>query len=200
MIGAQVDHIRIRIFADNSLPVELLYFQGKQVDHCAELTWKTASEYNNDYFTIEKMIDGQFSAIATINSHSSTTTQESEYVYRDCETEEFNYYRLLQTDLDGTKEFISDIILVNMDLTKDESIQVFPNPSSDFIVVRSKESMQSIYVYDLQGNRLQNYQLTDMNCKQQVLELDGMQPGLFIVAIQTAIGVSNFTVEWSSKN
>jgi hypothetical protein len=49
---AQVD-------AEEPLPVELLHFFGAWKNQAVELTWKTASERNNDYFEVQRSADGQ---------------------------------------------------------------------------------------------------------------------------------------------
>ena len=42
-----------------SLPIELLLFNAKKLNETSVKTyWKTASEINNDYFTIERSVNG----------------------------------------------------------------------------------------------------------------------------------------------
>src|SRR5690606_33941338 len=41
------------------LPIELYSFTGKNADRFNKLTWETASEKNNDYFELERSVDGE---------------------------------------------------------------------------------------------------------------------------------------------
>ena len=42
----------------NPLPIELTYFKAYTNDDRISFKWETASEINNDYFTVEKSLDG----------------------------------------------------------------------------------------------------------------------------------------------
>jgi len=85
-----------------ALPIELLYFNIDKDDGYNHLTWSTASEDNNDYFNIEKTIDGvYYNNIATINGAGNSNSQLN-YEYDDFEImDNICYYRLKQTDYDG---------------------------------------------------------------------------------------------------
>jgi hypothetical protein len=85
-----------------ALPIELLYFNIDKDDGYNHLTWSTASENNNDYFNIEKTIDGvYYNNIATINGAGNSNSQLN-YEYDDFEImDNICYYRLKQTDYDG---------------------------------------------------------------------------------------------------
>ncbi|MCE3280374.1 MAG: hypothetical protein K0S44_2565 [Bacteroidetes bacterium] len=113
------------------LPIELLSFSGKISGEDVLLSWTTASETNNDFFTIEKSTDGtEYVNIAEINGagNSSSVLNYSSYDYEPLAG--INYYRLKQTDFDGRSSY-SQIISVSFNsglITK-----IFPNPASDFL-------------------------------------------------------------------
>jgi hypothetical protein len=97
-----------------SLPVELLSFSGKNSGKENHLEWTTASEINNDFFSVEKSMDGiHFDRIATVDGAGSSTSLHT-YYYTDSFLSSLSalyYYRLRQTDYNGNSEY-SDIILV----------------------------------------------------------------------------------------
>jgi hypothetical protein len=65
------------------LDVNLLSFNGKMMNHNANLSWRTSKEYEAISFTIEKSIDGiHFSPIATLNGHGNNS-QNNYYTYTD---------------------------------------------------------------------------------------------------------------------
>ncbi len=120
-------------FAQNPLPIELLFFGAKLNGNIVELSWSTASEINNDIFTIERSIDGiNFSPVSitpskAINGHS---TEQLNYSCNDQNPENgVNYYRLKQTDFDGKFEY-SEVISINLNQLIYNSFNVYPNPNN----------------------------------------------------------------------
>lgn len=85
------------------LPVELLHFSAKPDGSIVRLQWVTASETENDYYTIEKSRDNdQWEVLGIVPSDGGKSSQ---HVYTLFDTSPFDgisYYRLKQTDLDGT--------------------------------------------------------------------------------------------------
>jgi len=109
------------------LPIELHYFEGRPLESGIQLSWETLSEINNEYFTIERSINGlDFEEIARIpGAANSNIPIEYNYVDKD-PTSGLNYYRLKQTDFDGAYEY-SEVISVES-RSKDVKLLVFPNP------------------------------------------------------------------------
>jgi hypothetical protein len=95
------------------LPIELLFFNGVEEDEGNRLSWSTATEYNNELFTIEKSTDGiVWEAVAIVPGAGNSSNQRS-YTASDYRVEKaINYYRLKQTDYDGRFEY-SDIISID---------------------------------------------------------------------------------------
>ncbi len=95
------------------LPIELVSFTGKKDRKNNELKWTTATELNNDFFTIEKTLDGTNFEIVGIENGAGHSNQYSDYSLIDYDVREvINYYRLKQTDLDGKYNF-SEIISID---------------------------------------------------------------------------------------
>lgn len=112
------------------LPVELVSFDGAYENPVVTLTWQTASELNNDYFTLERSASGtQFEALAKI-SGAGTSSQTHSYSYIDASPfPKVTYYRLKQTDYDGASEY-SKIIRVETSQEKERKMSVYPNPNA----------------------------------------------------------------------
>ncbi len=93
---------------DNPLPIELLYFNAIKKDGQVNLEWATASETNNDYFTIERTTNfANIDVVATLPG-AGNSSQTNYYSYADNSPEQgVNYYRLKQTDYDGSYEYSS---------------------------------------------------------------------------------------------
>jgi hypothetical protein len=112
------------------LPVELISFTAKGIENRVELEWITASEINNSHFTIQRSRSGiNFSDIATVAAGSSGSSVQ-EYTYTDFYAlPGKSYYRLKQTDLDGTEKLL-DIKMVEMN-DFPPGLRVYPNPVED---------------------------------------------------------------------
>ncbi len=96
------------------LPIELTSFTVSPTEYGYTFNWVTASEENNDYFTLEYSIDGvDFNEIDYVHG-AGTTSETSEYEYRWDEAPEFDvvYFRLKQTDYNGEYSY-SDVIVAS---------------------------------------------------------------------------------------
>jgi hypothetical protein len=117
--GSLRPNIKLAISNSVSLPIELLYFKGENSERYNHLNWSTASENNNDYFNIEKSIDGEFWDIINKQSGAGNSTTKLEYSFVDQNVERMvNYYRLKQTDYDGNFKY-SDIISIDNRINSD---------------------------------------------------------------------------------
>ena len=95
------------------LPIVLTEFTAELIDADVILNWITASEVNNDYFTIERSMDGSiWNAIGQVNgAGSSSTVNHYDFTDKDAPGMVL-YYRLKQTDFNGNYEY-SPIRVVN---------------------------------------------------------------------------------------
>jgi len=95
-----------------ALPVTLLDFNAKLIDGNAVLNWQTASEEDNEFFTIYKSVDGIiFNELTTVLGNG-TTSELSNYNYTDRNIVGGNvFYRLGQTDYDGSNEILRTVFL-----------------------------------------------------------------------------------------
>lgn len=111
------------------LPIELIDFNAKQVDSQVVLNWSTASELNNDFFTIERLNDkDEFNKLFTIPGKGTTAITNYYEIIDPSPLAGINYYRLMQTDLDGQFSY-SKIVIVDFKEFGDP-VSVYPNPTN----------------------------------------------------------------------
>jgi len=84
------------------LPVQLISFYATTINYHNHIKWNTLTETNNDYFTIEKSIDGTDWRKIHQEKGAVNSSESIEYKYIDTEVgTHINYYRLSQTDFNG---------------------------------------------------------------------------------------------------
>jgi hypothetical protein len=141
-------------FNQNSmiLPVTLKEFIGVEVSSGNLLKWLTINEINANYFDLEKSIDGKlFNSIARIECLMNVD-QVSKYSYLDKNAiANKNYYRLKQIDQDGQYHYSNIISLSNTN--SDNTISVYPNPSSGKISIVTKSNFKNalLQIKDMKG-------------------------------------------------
>jgi len=135
------------------LPIELIDFSAKLSENGVDIEWKTEREVNNDYFTIEKSVDGKNYEVVDVVDGAGNSNVTLRYTLIDSEPYEgISYYRLKQTDYDGTRTY-SEVKVVDNSPLFDE-VRVYPNPLSGngYLSFSSPtDSEQSVIIYDVAG-------------------------------------------------
>ena len=151
-----IDHIRITICYSVTLPIELISFEANCIgNNLVSVEWSSASETNNDYFTIERSRNGNsFEVIAIIDGAGTSST--TQYYNWTCESSltGINYYRLKQTDFNGQFEYFNSIAVENSCIDTPAELTIFPNPVADDIGIQffsSNNETVIIEVYDVVG-------------------------------------------------
>jgi len=105
----------VTVYKNVSLPIELIFFNGMESNGNNLLYWATASEKDNDYFTLERSIDGNNWDVVSNIEAAGNSQEELNYSYVDKQYKrgEVNYYRLSQTDFDGQKEYFNIVAIDN---------------------------------------------------------------------------------------
>jgi len=130
------------------LPVTLGNFKATvDASNEVQIKWTTFSEIDNDYFTLERSASGSdYQQVARINGAGNSTSVIN-YTYTDTDPEiGLNYYRIKQTDFDGTVRTSNPIKVQVAKITRSENaLQVFPNPfSTNYSVKFTSDSDQMI--------------------------------------------------------
>ena len=135
--------------ASNSpLPVELVSFEGEQVGEEVQLSWRTASETNNNYFRVQRRAAEAWRELQRVEGHGTTITPQ-EYEAIDPNPEAgTNYYRLKQVDYDGSYEY-SEVISVALDEpSSQQGLELTTYPAAN--AIRGEVAIASPGQYQLQ--------------------------------------------------
>ncbi len=115
ILNNELDYYDVWTLVDNSdpLPIELIKFTANCNDGSVKINWTTASETNNDYFTVERSQDGTFFEEVAVIDGAGTTSQLNSYEVEDkYPYSGTSYYRIKQTDFDGNFDY-SDLVAVS---------------------------------------------------------------------------------------
>jgi hypothetical protein len=177
----------------------LLYFNGRITDPGALLGWATAREVNNRHFQIER---GQnrnagagigFESIATVTSQApdGNSLAQLTYTFTDAQPRPgINYYRLMQTNRDGTRTQVGNIVA----LSRKSAVPVlYPNPvsASGEASLEPAISYQHYEVHDVLGRVVQQSNTPGVL---NGVSLSGLPAGMYVLRIETTDGVQTFRV------
>lgn len=177
IISDQVNQ-RVRKVACLQLPVELSSFSGKQEGSTNVLTWETSSELNNDYFSIERSVDGNtFYEIGRLKGAGNSTSLNGYVFYDEYPGEGTNYYRLKQIDKDGSFEY-SNVIAIDGGNSIDP-VSIYPAGNNLFILHFYNSFDGEIMLSDIRGNVLFRMQVSGRN--EIPIDLGNLSSGIYLL-------------------
>lgn len=171
------------------LPVELVSFTATADKDAVQLFWKTATEYQNNGFEIERSTNTQNWEPIVFVRGSGTTDQEQSYTWTDNQPlQGTSYYRLKQIDLDGASEY-SKIVSIHLK-GAGGGFSIYPNPATGSAVVNisGNDSGEALLtLYDQTGVVLQQTSLfLEKNSREIVLDLPDVLPGVYSLILETS--------------
>ncbi len=167
------------------LPVEFLSFQGYNESGGNRLVWKTQSENRNKFFTVEVSEDAKKWSYLTDVPAVGNSVQLNTYNFLDAEnTNKSVYYKLSQTDEDGTRNELAIAYVKKAN----GSFLVSPNPSQDGNLNISFDiagnAAATINVFSEIGQLVYSRELTteELNLSNASFQLD-QKAGLYFVEL-----------------
>ena len=185
----------------NPLPIDLLSFTASHKDEMILLEWETASETNNEWFTIEKSNDGwDFEEVITIPGAGNSNQLLSYEAIDENPYNGISYYRLKQTDFDGQYEY-SKMVPVNFNKDMGMSIALWPNPAIDYLMISINHELDqameitlentetTISIYNAQGEALKQGQVVTITENYRI-DLSMLEPGMYFLIINSKNGTN----------
>ena len=144
--------------SSSPLPIALIRFIAICIGNDqVELSWATASEINNDYFTLERSEDGIiWEAFDVVPGAGNSSTQLNYKVIDNNPFSGLTYYRLTQTDFDGTSETfdpeVSDCDGVGFEIVAANSLEA--SPILNLVVSAGSDERFDIVLHDMSGKQV----------------------------------------------
>ena len=149
------------------LPIELVNFNAKCDGNKVTVTWQTTAEKNNNYFEVERSINGtNFQLVEKVFSQNSNSNALLSYQSVDNNSLDGKvYYRLKQVDINGNFTYSSVVVVTCSNALVSPIVNIFPNPAVSSITVDIKGliGQKTILIYDVIGQEMTKRQITDEN-------------------------------------
>ena len=165
----------------NPLPVTFTAFSGRQEGNSIVLEWATMSEKDNDYFEIERSIDGvNFVTIGYVDG-AGDSDRRIDYTFSDNAPESgYCYYRLSQVDFDGTRAYADKVISVQYTGDEVAQLTIVPNPTDGRFRVSATGSMAGgvVQLLSQTGNVVRTVNVDSFDA---TLDISDLPSGIYLL-------------------
>lgn len=197
-IGTSGNTLQVRVCGDNNLPTEAFSLDNVNVTNAFPLPvkwlninvqneknknkiyWQTATEINNDYFEVQRSMDGKdYTSVGQVKG-SGNTSETTQYEFTDESIKAGNayYYRVKQTDFDGKYDY-SPIVAIRND--NNTTYEITPNPFHDFLtftVSNQDQENEIINIFNLQGTNVKQFK--NIN---GTVDTSDLLPGIYFIKL-----------------
>ncbi|MFM2267422.1 MAG: hypothetical protein RL757_863 [Bacteroidota bacterium] len=174
----------VYFYSNTALPVDLLTFKGAFKDNKTVLNWQTASERNNQGFTVERSANGQnFAPIGEVKGVGNSTAVQNYTFVDENPINGVNYYRLRQRDLDGKTDYSKVItVLAN----QSGAVFVKNTVADDYLDISVREDKTTaINVFNVAGQVV----LAEKAQGSQRLYVGNLAAGVYFIRTETGAAV-----------
>ena len=171
-----------------ALPIKLISFSAQCKNQEAHLTWATANEINNDYFSVERSTDTKlWYGIGEVDG-SGNSSANLQYTFIDQQPSIHSpFYRFKQVDFDGQQSY-SNIVNVRNCTNVNSEVEAFPNPTAGKINLDYKDKADqfiSLTIYNSLGESI--YHSINL---ESVIDLTNENNGIYLLHIDMLSGLS----------
>ena len=159
------------------LPITLLDYSVVLSKNKTLVKFSTATETDNDYFTVERSGDGRaFDAIGKIQGAGNSAVKQSYTFTDENPLPGVNYYRIKQTDYNGSYNY-TEVKSVRHRISN--SI-ITPGKTDGILFVTSDLKSYDVVVYNTAGQEVQRNKSLSGD---QNFSIENLQPGIYFVRI-----------------
>ncbi len=164
------------------LPIDLKSFKLVKIHKSTNLIWTTSYENSSSHFLIQRSFDGvSFETIGQIKSVGNSNITNN-YSFLDEQPKKGNnYYRLVQVDLDGTKNTYK-MEMMHMPYEKGfELLNTVLDQSNSELQIRSDVEKYNLSVYSITGHKVMELQNVAYD---QTLDTKTLAKGTYIIHLE----------------
>ncbi|WP_246849917.1 lectin-like domain-containing protein [Rufibacter roseolus] len=189
--GSSVNYAFRSSDLNTPLPVELISFKATPKGSNVALTWATASEKDNDYFLVERSLDGRtFTSVGKVAGNGTTNVMQNYNFMTASAPAGTVYYRLKQVDYNGKSEYSKVISVKAQGAIARAFLAAYPNPTLGKVVLVSADlpaGTATVTLLHVNGRVVFQKQV-EVNAGDIELDLAGQAAGVYCIQVQTAAG------------
>lgn len=174
------------------LPVQLVSFTARNQASGVQLSWTTATELNAASFTVERSADGtNFQPVTTVRAAGTSATTRTYSATDATSATGTSYYRLRQTDLDGTVAFSQVVSVAATALAQSEMV-VYGTAAALTVDLELTGVCQALRIMDSMGRILRTETLPGGQTgsfRRQITLGPSAPGGVYLVQALTSTGV-----------
>lgn len=170
------------------LPVTLLSFKAIANDNKINVSWKTAGEYNNDGFELQRKsaLTDPFVTVVTIPAKGNNGSG-ADYGFDDLNVTAnvVYYYQLIQKDKDGKKNF-SQVVTATIHKNLPFNVTVYPNPADKIAYLQFGSGFNNeviVKISDVFGRIIYNKVLKNVSNTNVELNISNYSAGLYQINV-----------------
>ncbi len=162
---------------NGTLPLSWLGVQAQWINGSeAKVSWQVAQQKNVKDYTVQYSSDGNnFLNVCRVISSSITSYNCTIPAYKNTK----NYYRVMQTDIDG-KTTYSKIVLLQA--FAKPSLSVYPNPAKDKLYIQGINNFSEATISDA-GGKINNHFL--LNANTQYIDVTKLSKGIYFIKLMS---------------
>ncbi len=171
------------------LPIELLSFDATAKETYVLVKWVTASEQDNDFFTVERSQNGAlFNNLAVVPSQGNSQMVQAYTINDHDPLQGRSYYRLKWTNVDGQSAY-SDIRSILFDNKSSKDFLLFPNPNDGNTIYIQLDGLATnediaVSLSDMQGREVYKLQKAPVTGKRISIHLSqNLAKGSYVVQV-----------------
>lgn len=183
------------IITNGTQPVELISFEGNVNGNTPILTWSTALEINNDFFSIERSKDGiNYHSVGEVKGNGNVSGITN-YEFKDVTaTNGTWYYRLTQVDYNGDSKSYNAIRIV-VNTKTDFNVNVLKNPSDrnkiELLVSGGVDKTLLVQLVDIKTGNTINGRISNDGSNRYVLDGLNLTNGMYVIKVTDGINVNS---------
>ncbi len=178
--------------AASPLPIELIDFNCNLINpNTIQLNWKTATELNSHYFSIERSTDAiNYQTIGNVIAAGNSLSIKNYSFIDEHALKDISYYRLKSVDIDGTYEYSPICSVTNGGFDTFDNISIYPNPTNSLLTIDFKNnttiSTESYSLMDITGKKIEvPFSIIDNKI---ILDLSYLKSGLYFIEAKNIDG------------
>lgn len=183
--AAYHDRFVLAIERKNNTPYQLVSFSGQKVSQGIKLDWKTTNEEDYATFALQKLVNGNYVTIDSLQSNSSGT-----YSYIDANPSTGNNTYRLEQNVLGKISYAGPITINFDSQAPNNGFTIYPNPSKAtiHITITASSIASHTYVaktYNVIGEMVDQRTVTANSWSQDV---SNYNDGVYIIELSTKSG------------